>query len=326
MLPGGAVAAPRTIVESKYRITEVAQDAGRIAWIVARPRPACATIYGRRLNARRSVVLRTGRCSVWADGLQLGGGQAAWYDYYEGGRHRWWSIRTSALANPEVRVLHRGLYRGRVDGDASSLSGDGGTLAYGWKEVTASCNPYSTDGCNPDFTVTGGDARRIVGSRVVRIPGIGPTDALKTSGDRVAVAVEGGIEVRHAVTGNLVSLIESTDPYPSYALSRTTLALKTARPDGADTWQIEVYNADSGSLMHVILLARAASLMDVAHSRVAFADHRGIWVSEDGEPPRRVWRGSADSLSLDGDRLVWMTSAGTARRPLSRVLTMRVGT
>lgn len=337
----GASAAPRVLVESRFDITEVVQDAGRIAFVVERPNPhakagfepECATLSVRRIGAGRSVVLRRNPtaygwepCYSSIHGVELAGTRTAWYegnhgpDYF---RRVWeWSIKTASLADRRTRTVHRGFgrYEGNAGGDVTSLSGDAGTLAYGWARHTDhnGCDGY--DECEPDVSVTGGDARRIVGSRAVAIPGTPPTSLLSASSGRVAFTTATGIDVRNAVSGDPVASIATEDRVLRLALSRATLAAAVSPLSTGDAERIEVYDVLTGEPRRTI--AVRASSFDVEGARVAFVAGPGIWVSENGAPAQRVWRGTGlpHSLSLDGNRLVWAVHG--ARR--DRVLALKL--
>ena len=332
--PGASAATPRVLVESRYDIPTVAQDAGRIAWVVARPNPraeapwdpACSRLYVRRLRGARSVELRRS-CAVDIWNVQLVGRRAAWYEPHhgpEGSRYSlYWAIKTAALGDRTVRTLRGGFYSDErsLSGDATSLSGDAGTLAYSWSRFRDAngCDLMFDQDCTPDVSVTGGGAWRIVGARAVPIPGLGPTSRLEAGSGRIARLSDGEIEVRDAVTGESVSRIPVSDYVVDFALSRTTIAI-VLRALEADEYRTEVYDLATGALSRVI--RRRTAEVDVDGARVAFVATGGVWVADGAEPSRRLWRGVAtpQSLSVDGNRLVW--AVGTLRR--DRILALTV--
>jgi hypothetical protein len=317
---------PGTVVLANGPIVGFAQDGGRIAWASREPRnkPCRYVVRIRTLASRRQVsVSKPGgpACHSAPKALALAGDRALWM-VRSCGNECDEEIDVGSLAAPrDERVALLTSNPGQVIryAGATSLAGDGGTLAFGWLDVDLEVTPDCslTDRCRTlirSATVArllDGDPRE---GGFINLPGAAPA-AMALSGDVLAILVRGRVgeppndrpsevELRNVSSGELLDHLDLEGAVSAIALSKPDqVAVLVDRPAGR---YLEVYRA--GSLVVGDRVPwTTAPVLSSSGSRIVFRVGRSIelFYVDQGTHHLATAAATPIGLSIEGRRVAW---------------------
>ena len=214
-------------------------------------------------------------------------------------------------------------------GDAA---GDGPTLVFSSVRVRVdppTCDPGGGEICGN--VVEGGRVWRVVGARRVAVPNAPTSFLLAAWRGRIALVAADdvfarrragrAVEVRHAVTGRLVSRSTPVGTVRALALAPRYVALLVAGPAGR---RIERRSAATGALLGTTPVSRSVKRISASPSGVVFSVGRLIRIvdSRTGRPRTVATRRSTPvGVSIESNRVVWAERIGSQR--LIRALRLR---
>jgi hypothetical protein len=327
---------PVTLAYATGPITALAQDDGRIAW--ASVKNCIATVRIRTLATRRQSGVGSADTNNCASATELGGlgemqlelaGDRALWSYGEVGNIVYTWLKTGSLSGaknqrlPFAPLAHdQSPYE---TGDHfTGMAGDGSTLVFAYATIGVT----GSEDCDIDGTCTvilsGGGARRVVGTAADAVAGVPAPFAIAAGGKRIAIiqaapvgTVPGpkpssAIQVRNAVTGALVTSFTPMGTARAIALSRTSVAVLVS---GAGGTRIERHAVPGGGLLaSTAVPATTARELSTNGTVVVFRVGRSIRTVPVGAGGASVVATAAAApvgLSVEGKRVIWAENRTT---------------
>ena len=318
---------PRVLVTERARIASVAQSADSLVWALEGAAVKVRHLSGGR-PASFSPMGAHGRISV-----AISGSDALWSSHSIGNEVQSF-VETASRSTRRKRVvldLFAGMPSYESGRELGGIAAGGGTSLFSIVEMFVA-DPTTCDSQGYSCTVVyrGGSTWRIdrgIKRRIGRIPGAFVAAAY---GPLVALVVPGTsrqrgrvIEVRATADGRLIRSISASAGVRALAMSRFLLAAIVGEDDAAPK-RLLWYDLQTGTAKGSIPLSRTASdELSTSRGRVVFREGKRIKALDSRTGRARVVRTStADiySVSVNGDRLVWVETAAARSRILMQML------
>lgn len=274
------------------RVSALAMDGTRVAYVVATGDPACATkvFTWTPADDAGAVVSGPATCRTQVREVAVAANRVAWI----AGGSRSDELFTAAVPRPVEKRLALAMRRGARGAWLGRLVGDGVLLAY---------NLWSTDAARH---ITSGALRRVMVKDVGTIKeGVGTLFVRAVDANRIAVAHEDGTIVLYARDGRLMRSIPVPGAGAVALQGRDLVAL-------AGT-QLAVYDAVTGALVHTWPLPAAPAGIDVQLGIAAYAlggDVHALQLATGKDVVLAQLLGGVRDVELEADGLVFAYDSG----------------
>lgn len=319
LVSASAANAPRKVLlQTRHEVSQLVGDSGHIAWV-----ERCGVrIYSLATHKRSSVP----SCkNEEPQDLVLTRNRAYWSEWNGGNAEESWTL-FSGVGGHTRAIDDASLVCGTIDPDTGDcLCYDGPSLYENSGGGSTFVYALAVNDCAAGTTET--DYYRVVARGGVLhqspIPNVPDSTLLHFGGGRMGIlTLDGAIEIRSPVTGNLIRRISTGGVLGEFAFSRTTLAVLVYTGTGT---YIVGYSLGTGHLLGAIRVPERVLSIGVSGSRILYQlgwhlirvldAHSGKRLLVIGSK-KTVW----DSVILKR-RVIWFTNHARHR---SRIYSARI--